>query len=542
MEYTRSKAMQINNLDHLGLVAGIMDELGLVELINKMLPQHKLQKVSSGQVVKAMILNSLGFISAPLYLFSEFFESKPVEHLLGQGIKADDLNDDCLGRTLDKLQKYGTTDCFLQVALVAVQKFAVKMDILHLDSTSISVEGQYLEPEGEEIAEPATIKITHGYSRDQRPDLKQFLINLICTADGGIPVWLKVGNGNDSDAQQFGQIAQAFRESWQAEGLQVADAAIFSETNLKLMGTFKWLTRVPQTISAAKSLIQGDTAELKPVACQNRDYAMWEVTQNYADIEQRWILIENRSRKEKEDAWKPRFDKIDKEAQKRLKAMCKKEFACKPDAMESLLELQQSLEWHKLDSVVVEQLVTKRTPGKAYYEKKPVTLGYRLKASLIPKENVSEQFSRQNSRFILATNHLDAQQWPGEKLLEEYKDQQKVERGFRFLKDPLFFASSVFVHKTERVEALALLMALTLLIYTLAERKLRQALAGKKETVLDQKKKPTSNPTLRWILQKFQGIHLIEINGIKEVDNISLEREKIIRLFGPQASHYYLLI
>jgi transposase len=132
MEYTRSKTMQINNLDHLGLVAGIMDELGLIELINKMLPQHKLQKVSSGQVVKAMILNSLGFISAPLYLFSEFFESKPVEHLLGQGIKADDLNDDCLGRTLDKLQKYGTTDCFLQVALVAVQKFAVKMDILDL--------------------------------------------------------------------------------------------------------------------------------------------------------------------------------------------------------------------------------------------------------------------------------------------------------------------------------------------------------------------------------------------------------------------------
>jgi transposase len=71
--------LQIENLDHLGLVAGIVDELGLEELTNRQLGQHKLENVSAGQVVKALILNALGFISAPLYLFSEFFESKPVE-------------------------------------------------------------------------------------------------------------------------------------------------------------------------------------------------------------------------------------------------------------------------------------------------------------------------------------------------------------------------------------------------------------------------------------------------------------------------------
>ncbi|MEO1622369.1 MAG: DUF4277 domain-containing protein, partial [Cyanobacteria bacterium J06632_3] len=68
--------MQIANLDHLGLVAGIVDELGLVELTNEQLGEHKLEHVSAGQVVKALVLNALGFISAPLYLFSEFFESK----------------------------------------------------------------------------------------------------------------------------------------------------------------------------------------------------------------------------------------------------------------------------------------------------------------------------------------------------------------------------------------------------------------------------------------------------------------------------------
>lgn len=86
--------MQIENLDHLGLVAGLIDELGLVELIDERIAPHCLEHVSAGQVVKAMILNALGFLSAPLYLFSEFFESKAVSHLLGKGVEAHHLNDD----------------------------------------------------------------------------------------------------------------------------------------------------------------------------------------------------------------------------------------------------------------------------------------------------------------------------------------------------------------------------------------------------------------------------------------------------------------
>ena len=95
--------MEIENLDHLGLVAALVDEIGLVELTNEVLAPHPLNHISPGQVVKAMILNGLGFVSAPLYLFSEFFEGKPVEHLLGPGVTAAHLNDDRLGRVLDQL-------------------------------------------------------------------------------------------------------------------------------------------------------------------------------------------------------------------------------------------------------------------------------------------------------------------------------------------------------------------------------------------------------------------------------------------------------
>jgi transposase len=98
-----SSDLEVSTLDHLGLVAGVIDELGLVELSNELLPPHPQNCISSGQVVKAMLLNCFGFLSAPLYLFSEFFESKPIAHLLGPGIKAAHLNDDRLGRVLDTL-------------------------------------------------------------------------------------------------------------------------------------------------------------------------------------------------------------------------------------------------------------------------------------------------------------------------------------------------------------------------------------------------------------------------------------------------------
>ena len=73
--------IQVKNLDHLGIVAGIVDQIGLVEELDRHIAKHSQQMISTGQVVKAMILNGLGFVSAPLYLFGEFFIGKATEHL-----------------------------------------------------------------------------------------------------------------------------------------------------------------------------------------------------------------------------------------------------------------------------------------------------------------------------------------------------------------------------------------------------------------------------------------------------------------------------
>lgn len=100
-------------IKHSSIVEGVIDEMGLVEQINQRLKQHPLQVVSLRQAVKGIILNGLGFVSVPLYLFKQFFVGKATEHLLGEGIRAEYLNDDRLRQILNELFDVGLTELFV---------------------------------------------------------------------------------------------------------------------------------------------------------------------------------------------------------------------------------------------------------------------------------------------------------------------------------------------------------------------------------------------------------------------------------------------
>jgi transposase len=143
-----AEEIEIQTINHLGLIAGIIDDIGLEQIINKFVGSDSRELVTSGQVVKAIILNGLGFVSKPLYLFPQFFEDKATEHLLGQGV--------------DVHGKY--------------------LDINSITNKTQEVSEQAIAP----------ITITKGYSRDHRPDLKQFIMDLIVSGDGGVPLFLRV--------------------------------------------------------------------------------------------------------------------------------------------------------------------------------------------------------------------------------------------------------------------------------------------------------------------------------------------------------------
>ena len=166
------------NLDHLGLIAGMVDELGLPELIDTLIKQdHDQRQVSVGVCVKAMILNGLGFVNRALYLMPQFFKDKPIERLLGKGIEAEHLNDDTLGRALDAIYTYDAEKLYSQLAAQSVKRLGLSCQIGHIDSTSFHVDGIYNSDQHE--VEEGVIRITQGYSRDHRPDLNQVILQLI---------------------------------------------------------------------------------------------------------------------------------------------------------------------------------------------------------------------------------------------------------------------------------------------------------------------------------------------------------------------------
>src|SRR5262249_45533940 len=116
---------------------------------------------------------------------------------------------------------------------------------------------------------------------------------------------------------------------------------------------------------------------------------------------------------------------------------------------------------------------------------------------------------QQKASFLVATTVLDAAHLADQDLIQTYQDQHSVERGFSFLKDPLFLASSVFSKKPSWIVALSLVMVLCLLVYRLAEHRLRAQLAATGQTVPNHRKQPTDRPTMRWIFHCFEGISLV---------------------------------
>ncbi len=181
----KSPSVESKTLDHLGLVAAMYDELGIGDIIDEAIEQDMdKRKVSIDQAVKAMVLNGLGFVNQRLYLFPTFFQDKPVDRLIGEGIFASELNEHVMGRSLDALYESDVTGLYSQISVKSAQTLELKCETGHLDSTSFHTDGVYNNEKDSKVVKenntdgktedsPSVIQITKGYSRDHRPDLNQ---------------------------------------------------------------------------------------------------------------------------------------------------------------------------------------------------------------------------------------------------------------------------------------------------------------------------------------------------------------------------------
>lgn len=534
--------LEIKTINHLGIIAGIIDEIGIVEIINEQLGTHREEIVSPGIMIKATILNGLGFVSQPLYLFPKFFEDKATEYLLGKGILPQNLNDDRIGRVMDKCYSYGNSKLFLLIALAAAKKYKINLDYSHLDSSSFSVHGEYKNAlpllnksskeknnQVKDIKE-IPIKITHGYSRDHRPDLKQFILNMIVSGDGDVPIFIETGSGNQSDKKVFGEIAKKYKKQLEFETTIVSDSALYSKDNLNLMKEIPWVTRVPLSIKEAQELVS-NLAEEKLIESGISGYRYQEIESNYSGIKQRWLVVESQKRKKSD--LKKLEEKIPKEHQvisRKLSQLSAKKFTSELEANLRLEQLTSKLKYHRILEIAITEKIDKQQK-----------INYQITGIIKPDTDKIVTLKRKAGRFVIATNKLDVESFSSDDILRKYKEQQAPERGFAFLKDPLFFADSVFLKTPQRIETMAMIMGLCLLVYSLGQRVIRSALRTAKTGLKNQLGKLTQRPTLRWIFQCFQGIHLVRFQGITQIANLTDERQLTLKFFPKFVQKYYIL-
>src|SRR5215813_9186900 len=238
---------------HLPIIKAYADQLGLVSLINHYVPTA--MDVDAGTIVLGLVLDTLSGRS-PLYRLEEFFAHQDTELLLGKALPPQAFTDDTVGRVLDRLYDFGTMRLFTACAVRASMRFGLERRYVHFDTTSRSVWGEYQFAETQDLP----FQVTYGYSKDKRPDLKQFVLSTLCV-DRAVPIWGKLEDGNASDktlnTNLLSELARLLADYGVQPGayIYIADAALVTEDNLTALKDTFFITRLPATYSECERVI-----------------------------------------------------------------------------------------------------------------------------------------------------------------------------------------------------------------------------------------------------------------------------------------------
>ena len=529
-------------LDHLGIAAGLVDKLKLVERIDARLPIINQQQshVSHGQRIKAMILNGLGFTQNPIYLTPKFFTNKPIELLIGEGVKPEYLNDDALGRTLDKCFEYGVIPLFAEIANeIYLDVFGHETtQVLHLDTTSFSLHGEYDIDYKNKDDLPALPM--YGYSKDHRPDLKQMMMSLTVSGSAQMPIWFEPLDGNSQDKVNFHNTLatiKSFREQLKQapDTTVVADSALYVNDELK-NAFYHWITRIPNHITLIKQLREMDESQFSWIELDDDNQGVW-FGHTERGLTQCNLMVYSKQAAKKqlktlESQIQEEKDLIEREANK----LATKQLFCSADAEQTFEQFAKKVKYHDVSYRLLDinKYPSKGRPKKGAQQE---FSHYQIVITVTASEDKQRPYRNRVGRFVLASNHFDM---PPKAILDSYKSQQGVERGFRLIKDPVFHLDNLFLKRPERINALMMIMTFSLMVYNLGQFQFRESLKEKDETILSQTNKPTSTPTLRWIFQVINAIHVVTIKGQGSViSGITPEKRKILTLFGSEVSRIY---
>jgi len=534
------EAVRVERLDHLGLIAHMIKDLGLISMIDARIVPDAQEEITPGEAVAGMILTGLGFANRPLSLTPQFFANKPLDLLFRDGVQAEMFNRFKLGRTLEEVHAYGCDLLFSELAFAVCVQEGIAQRFHHLDTTSFALSGAYV-PESDEQA----ITITPGYSKDHRPDLKQAVLELMVSQDGGVPLVSKSWDGNASDTQIFQERAQALMTAFAhapTPRYLVADAKLYTEATAAPLAKLGFITRIPGTLKLVSQVIsqalQGDT------------WHELDATTRYQGLElchygmaQRWLVVSSQAAMERAEASIRKAQQREWDAiEKQLFHLQAQRFETPEAAHVALAALAKTWRYHQVETADVTAHKHYACKGRPTPSSPLKAIAWQRHAQAQPDHKQIESRKQQSACFVLGTN-IDVSQLSDPEVIRAYKAQAQAEGGFRFLKDPLFFVSSLFVKKPCRIQGLLMVMTCALLVYAVTQRRLRHQLAHQNETLPNQINQPTERPTLRWVFQLLEGIHRVRVTVQGTVhdliEGLNKMQINILRLFGEEVCRLY---
>lgn len=567
-----SNELTCYRVDHLGLVAQMVEDLGIVTIIDSTVGYHSNEIVTTGQAAAAMVTMALGFVSRPMYLSPQFFESKALPIILGSSktgktnqFLPEHFNDDKLGRTLDEIYDIGPDALFQTIAFAAARKEKLKVPTLHEDTTTHSFYGLYDDDNASGINgrhdrnEPCHAVITYGFNKDNRSDCKQIVQELLVSSDGDVPLMTKIHSGNASDVKVMQErIAELKKQFADAKDLMpeyiVADSKFYNAKNVKCCDDSekpKWITRVPDGIlevreSFDKAYANRDnfiTIEPKDKKGSVIQYQEFEVERD--GVKQKFVVVVSshsltRAQKTLERQIKAECVKLTAA----LKKLEKRDFACEVDASNAVNEVLRKATYHKLNSIEFNETKRHSRRGRPSNNSLEAISSFRVSATFIQIDEESIEYLKwKKAFFVVGTNDINAD--PKRIICIYRKDQQGVEKAFRFLKSPTYFAEAFFLKNTKRIVALITIMTISLLVYSLLQRKLRMEIEKRNIPIPNQLGKPTKTPTLNWVNQCFEGIDVIcHRNGV-DVNWVFVRMNKftndVLKILGQQYVRRYSL-
>jgi transposase len=549
--------------------------VGLLPIVNHILQRLRLEETFRDYLPRAdrrcridpatgllILLKNLLLSREPLYGIGEW-AARHAPDLLGLSHdQVAALNDDRVGRCLDRLFQNECGSLALLVATHAIREFAVALDELHNDSTTITFHGAYNDATQEEKRQDQTrLAITWGHNKDHRPDLKQLLFVLTIAKDGGVPVYFQAKSGNTVDDQTH-------RATWdllctlaqRRDFLYVADCKLATAENMAHVHQHggRFVTLIPRTRTEDRafraSLARGQV-QWRPIHETRTEKGeivdRFSVSDAPALSAEGYRLVWYHSTRKAENDVAARVRQVDRALRELAELQAKlsgprtryHDQAKVASAVEAILEERGVKSW--ITTTISERAVERyhqegrgRPSEKTRYIREVVNQ-YELTCEINHAALAAEQLG--DGVFPLITNDLALTE---QELLLAYKGQPRVEKRFAQLKTD-FTVAPIYLKETTRIQALLCMYFFVLLVEALLERELRQAMVQAKvdRLRLYPEGRACRYPTVPRLIEVFEDVQRHCLKGGTEpavvlTTELSQLQRTILRLLGIPQSAY----